>query len=155
MVAQPQSNILCDAPVAPTGLRVEAAVLDALVMAAGWVFGLIMFRYEQGQLVFDKHITPFLIIAILTVPLFYKLLWTFAGRDTPGTRCAGLRLVDFDGNLPSQQRRYQRLFGSIISLLAIGIGLIWALVDEDGLTWHDHISGTFPTVVSELTAPQD
>jgi hypothetical protein len=34
-------------------------------------------------------------------------------------------------------------------LLAAGTGLIWALVDEDSLTWHDHISGTFPTLSTE------
>ena len=26
-----------------------------------------------------------------------------------------------------------------------GLGLVWALVDEENLTWHDHISKTFPT----------
>jgi uncharacterized RDD family membrane protein YckC len=62
---------------------------------------------------------------------------------------AGLRLVDFDGNPPSQERRYQRVFGSVISLLAAGIGLVWALVDEDSLTWHDHMSNTFPTIAAE------
>jgi uncharacterized RDD family membrane protein YckC len=61
----------------------------------------------------------------------------------------GVRLVDFDGNPPSQKRRYQRLFGSILSFLAAGVGLIWALVDEDSLTWHDHISATFPTIDSD------
>jgi uncharacterized RDD family membrane protein YckC len=64
-------------------------------------------------------------------------------------RKAGLQLVDFDGNPPSQARRYLRLFGSILSFLAAGIGLIWSLVDEDRLTWHDHISSTFPTIASE------
>ena len=41
------------------------------------------------------------------------------------------------------------LLTTAIALLAAGIGMLWALVDEDGLTWHDHISGTFPTIVSE------
>ncbi|MBV9158134.1 MAG: RDD family protein [Acidobacteriaceae bacterium] len=146
---QPQSNIICDAPVAPSALRIEAAIIDLLFMAVGSAFGLVMFRYEGGQFSFDKHTAPFFLLAILTVPLFYKMLWTFAGRDTIGMRWAGVRLVDFDGNPPSHQRRYQRFLGSILSLLAAGIGLVWALVDEDGLTWHDHISTTFPTLTSE------
>jgi hypothetical protein len=25
------------------------------------------------------------------------------------------------------------------------IGLLWSLVDEESLTWQDHISRTFPT----------
>ncbi len=131
-------------------LRAEAALIDGLLMAAGCGFGVAMLRYEGGPLSLDKHILAFFIAALMTVPLFYKILWTFVGRDTVGMRCAGLRLVDFDGNPPSQQRRYQRLFGSIISLLAAGIGLIWALVDEDNLTWHDHMSNTFPTIASEI-----
>jgi hypothetical protein len=57
--------------------------------------------------------------------------------------------VDFDGNSPSQARRYQRLLGTLLSWLAAGLGIIWVLVDEDGLSWHDHISSTFPAIVSE------
>jgi hypothetical protein len=57
--------------------------------------------------------------------------------------------VDFDGNPPSHERRYQRLLGSIISVLAGGLGLIWVFLDQDCLTWHDHISSTFPTISSE------
>ena len=39
-----------------------------------------------------------------------------------------------------------RLGGSVLSFLAAGIGLVWSLVDEDRLTWQDHISSTFPTI---------
>ena len=46
-------------------------------------------------------------------------------------------------------RRYQRLLGSMISVLAGGMGLIWVFLDQDCLTWHDHISSTFPTISSE------
>jgi uncharacterized RDD family membrane protein YckC len=144
----PQSSIVCDAPVAPWALRMQAAIVDGLIMALGCGFGVTLFKALGGQLVLDRHATPFFVLAILTVPLFYKLLWTLAGRDTTGMRKAGLQLVDFDGNPPSQARRYQRLCGTLLSFLAAGIGMIWALVDEDGLTWHDHISSTFPTIVS-------
>jgi uncharacterized RDD family membrane protein YckC len=113
-----------------------------------------MFVYEGGQLMLDKHVLPFLVTALVTVPLSYKLLWTAAGRDTVGMQRAGLCLVDFDGNPPSLSRRYQRLLGSTLGLLAAGIGMIWSLVDEDRLTWHDHTSGTFPTIVPE-TYTQD
>ena len=145
----PQSSIICDAPVAPLALRMQASVLDGLIIALGCGFGVALFEVLGGQFSLDKHAAPFFILAILTVPLFYKLLWALAGRDTTGMRKAGLQLVDFDGNAPSPARRYQRLCGTLLSFLAAGIGMLWALVDEDGLTWHDHISGTFPTIVSE------
>lgn len=149
VLSQPQSHIICDAPVAPPALRVEAALIDGLLMACGCAIALALYLYQGGSLLPDKHAAPFLVAALATIPAVYKLIWTAAGRDTLGMQMAGLRLVDFDGNPPSQERRYQRVFGGAISLLAAGIGLVWALVDEDSLTWHDHMSNTFPTIAAE------
>jgi uncharacterized RDD family membrane protein YckC len=149
VLTPPQSHIICDAPVAPVTLRLEAAIIDAALMAIPCFIGISLFLYFHGAISLTKQTVPFLLMALATVPLLYKLLWTFAGCDTIGMRRAGLQLVDFDGNPPSRKRRYLRSFGSILSFLAAGIGLVWSLVDEDRLTWHDHISGTFPTIASE------
>jgi uncharacterized RDD family membrane protein YckC len=149
ILSRPESSIICDAPVAPASLRMEAGIIDGLLMAIGVGLGVAIFRYFDGQISFETHSLLFVALALITIPVFYKLLWTFAGLDTIGMRSAGLRLVDFDGNPPSHERRYQRLLGSMISVLAGGIGLIWIFVDQDSLTWHDHISSTFPTISSE------
>lgn len=148
ILSQPQSNIICDAPVAPAALRMQASLVDGLFMALGMALILGIYRYVGGQLSLDKYSLPFLAAALLTIPVFYKLLWVLAGADTIGMRVSGLRLVDFDGNPPAIERRYQRFFGSFISLLAAGLGMAWAIVDEDRLTWHDHMSATFPTFLS-------
>jgi uncharacterized RDD family membrane protein YckC len=60
-------------------------------------------------------------------------------------RFAGLRLVDFDGRKPHRDARLLRQAAGFLSLCSLGLGLVWALVDEESLTWHDHISKTFPT----------
>lgn len=143
------SRSLCDAPVATAGIRVQAALIDTLLMAAGCLPGVCLFVYAGGSLPLDRHAIPFLALAMLTVPLLYKLLWALAGNDSPGVRAAGLELVDFDGKRPSKAQRYGRLFGSGLSFLAAGVGMLWALIDEDKLTWHDHMSGTFPTFLGE------
>jgi len=150
VLSQPQSNIICDAPVAPAALRIQAGLIDASLMGAGCAVAALVFRLcTGGGFVLDKHVLPFLAAALITIPLFYRLLWAFAGRDSLGMRLTGLRLVDFDGNPPSQERRYHRIFGSILSVLAAGMGIAWSFVDQDCLSWHDHISSTFPTVISE------
>jgi uncharacterized RDD family membrane protein YckC len=140
------SNIICDAPVAPLSLRAKAALIDMIVVLSGLVAASGLFLFKVGEISHDKHVLPFLCLAVLAVPALYKLVWTLAGRDSFGMQCVGLRLIDFDGNPPSQERRYQRLAGSLLSVLAAGVGLTWALVDQDRLTWHDHISSTFPTL---------
>jgi hypothetical protein len=146
VVSPPQSHIICDAPVAPPMMRAEAALIDGAIMLGPVILGLAIFLYEGGQIVLNKSTTPFLVAVLFTVPILYKLLWSWAGRDSVGLSVKGLRLVDFDGNPPSRERRYQRSLASFISFLAAGIGLVWALVDEDALTWHDHMSSTFPTI---------
>jgi len=146
VVSPPQSHIICDAPVAPAIMRTEAALIDAAIMLSPMILGLAVYWYEGGSFVIDKSTAPFWLAVLFTVPMLYKLLWSWAGRDTIGLAAMGLRLVDFDGNPPSRERRYQRALASFISLLAAGIGLVWALVDEDALTWHDHMSSTFPTI---------
>jgi uncharacterized RDD family membrane protein YckC len=122
--------------------------LDLFVVLLGCSVGAALFFYVGGALTGGKHALPYLAAAVVTVPLFYKYLWAAAGRDSIGLRVTGLELVDFDGRNPSRAQRYQRLAGSILSFLAAGVGLAWALLDEDKLTWHDHISGTFPTLSS-------
>lgn len=148
VLSQPQTDIICDAPVAPAALRTKAALVDGILMACGCLFGLAFYLFAGGALSADKHVLPFLAAAFITVPVFYKFLWVFAGQDSIGVQRAGTRLVDFDGNPPSNRRRYLRFLAGFVSVLAAGVGLIWALVDQDGLTWHDHISGTFPTIYS-------
>ena len=149
VASPPQSHIICDAPVAPAMMRAEAALIDGAIMLGPVILGFAIFLYEGGHLLLNRGTAPFWLAVLCTVPVLYKLLWSWAGRDSIGMSAMGLRLVDFDGNPPSRERRYQRSFASFISFLAAGIGLVWALVDEDALTWHDHMSSTFPT----LSAP--
>ena len=150
VLSRPESTIICDAPVAPIALRIRAGLIDVSLMATGCVVAAIVFRLGiGGGFTLDRHVIPFLALALVTIPLFYRLLWAFAGLDSLGMQMAGLRLVDFDGNPPSQERRYHRIFGSTLSVLAAGMGLIWSFVDQDRLSFHDHISSTFPTVISE------
>ena len=146
VASPPQSHIPCDAPVAPPTMRAEAALIDGAIMLAPVVLGMAVFLYEGGNFVFNKSTAPFWLAVLSTVPVLYKLLWSWAGRDSVGMSAMGLRLVDFYGNPPSRALRYQRALAGFISFLAAGIGLVWALVDADALTWHDHMSSTFPTI---------
>lgn len=147
--SHPPSSIICDALVAPPALRLHAALIDIAIVALACAIVAGLFKFVGVQIALQKSILVFFAVAMVTIPLSYKLLWTAMGRDSIGMQRAGLQLVDFDGHPPSQARRYLRLGGSLLSLFAAGVGIIWALVDEDGLTWHDHISSTFPTIVAE------
>jgi len=143
--APPDESIGCDAPVASPQHRLLAAAVDAAVVliAVGLFLG--MFLLCGGQMDLDRQMLTLLAGVAAVIGLFYHLLYCLAGGDTAGMRFAGLRLVDFDGRAPDREKRYVRQVAALLSLLSAGLGLVWALVDEENLTWHDHISKTFPT----------
>ncbi len=139
------SVIYCDAPVAIPVHRVMAAALDgSVIVIALAIFGLV-FRFMGGAFVLNHQTLPMFAGAVGGVVVFYRLLWCLANGDTAGQRWARLRLVDFDGRAPDRAQRFYRTVSGFLSLAAAGVGLLWALVDEETLTWHDHISKTFPT----------
>jgi len=138
--------IYCDAPVALPAHRLIAAAFDAsMVLIAVGVF-LAVFSIAGGDVALTKDNVPFFLSVLAVLALFYRFLWCVANGDTPGMRFAGLKLVDFDGRVPDREQRGRRQLASFLSLGSAGLGLVWALVDEESLTWHDHISKTFPTI---------
>jgi uncharacterized RDD family membrane protein YckC len=103
------------------------------------------FRMAGAEFVLTKATIPYYVAAAILISLFYRALFCIANFDTPGACWTGLRVVDFDGRTPTRKQRWFRLLGGFVSAIAAGIGLLWAIVDEERLTWHDHISKTFPT----------
>jgi uncharacterized RDD family membrane protein YckC len=146
-VPQPRAeeSLYCDASVALPTHRAVAAVADAALVAAGAAVFLGIAWLGGAVPVWSGN--PWLLpgAAFTLVLVLYRGLYCVLNRDTPGLRFAGLRLVDFDGRPPRQRLRIARQFAGLMSVASAGVGLVWALVDEEGLTWHDHISKTFPT----------
>ena len=140
-----EAVIYCDAPVALPVHRLMAVAADASMIAIALGLFLAIFYLSGGRLVFTKSSLLLFGGVIAAVVFLYRMLWCLGGGDSPGMRFAGLRLVDFDGRRPEREQRTIRLAASMLSIVSAGLGLVWALVDEESLTWHDHISKTFPT----------
>lgn len=82
---------------------------------------------------------------LAAVALLYQGMWVLGNGDSAGMRFAGLELVNFDGYRPARKERLLRMFGTWIGFAPLGLGILWSLFDEEGLTWHDMISHTIPT----------
>ena len=139
--------IYCAAPVASLTHRMLAWSIDSsLVLIALGLFAATLhtcgFPLTPGG-----GGMPFLGGAAVAIGILYEVIWCASGVSSPGLRWTGLRLVNFDGRPPEAGRRHLRLAAGFISVLAAGIGIIWALLDEESLTWQDHMSQTFLTPV--------
>jgi uncharacterized RDD family membrane protein YckC len=142
---QVEAVIYCDAAVATPKHRAIAAAIDGGMIFIGFGLFLFAFHFMGGMFRLNRQTIPFFIGVFGTLAMFYGMLWIWAGRDTVGMRCTGLRLIDFDGFPANRRCRLVRSLGTWLSFCAGGIGLLWALADEEKLTWHDHMSKTFPS----------
>ena len=135
----------CDAPVASIRSRCQALAVDLLFVLAAYClfFGCLLPAIRP--LPFDRTAMLLYGVAFALILVFYKLLECLFSDRSPGMRVAGLRLLHFHGRPATRRQRLQRMATGLLSLLPAGIGFWWALLDEEHLTFHDQISGTFPT----------
>jgi uncharacterized RDD family membrane protein YckC len=142
-----EAVIYCDAPVATPIHRAVGFGLDfSVVMIAIGVF-LATFILCGGE--FPKITTPVALAfggAFLGIALFYGLLWVLTGSESAGARWTGLQFINFDGTPIDRRERAIRFAAACLSFFSVGLGVLWSLADEEGLTWHDHMSKTFPTI---------
>lgn len=139
------STIYCDAPVALPLHRMMAAAVDAsMVLISVGIFAGILLAAGADP-VFNKATMIVYSVAVLVTLIGYRVMWCLADTDSLGMRVCGLRLITFDGLLPDRRQRICRTVAGCISTMSGALGLLWSLVDEEKLTWHDHMSKTFPT----------
>ncbi|HYA17356.1 MAG TPA: RDD family protein [Bryobacteraceae bacterium] len=141
-----EAQIFCDQPVATTTHRFVASAIDAAMILIG--FGVVVVTVELMGATFGtgKQFWMLLGVTFALVALFYGLLWAITGRETAGMHFTDLRLITFDGFPVDARSRALRFASTWLSFCSAGLGLLWAVADEENLTWHDHISKTFPTI---------
>lgn len=144
---------LAPLPLAPMGRRFLAGVLDAVVLlVSAGLFAFIFWR-AGGHI----SVRALNVAALAFIPAFlimaYFGLFTALTSTTPGLLWMGLEIRDIDGGLPTPQDAFYRAFGCLVSASALLLGFVWALVDSEGLTWHDRMSHTFLTTASPDDAP--
>ncbi len=73
----------------------------------------------------------------------YFVGFTVACGQTPGKRIMGLHVVNENGTPVDWDAASVRFFiGYPVSLMPLGLGFYWALVDKNNQAWHDKIAGT-------------
>jgi uncharacterized RDD family membrane protein YckC len=128
-----------------------AAVVDGCIIMAALLVFAAAFAYTVGKLSgpttlsTGSHINTQIaaITAAVTFTVFtllYQLLFFTLSEATPGMRYARIGLCTFADDNPTRAAMRRRILAVVLAACPLGIGFLWAWLDEDGLGWHDRIS---------------
>lgn len=123
--------------------RVGAAILDTIMLLVVSV-PLLRLVYALSDWEQHAHIASrveFAISYVLPVVLVIALwLWL---SSTPGKMLIGAVIVDArTGGKPSLLQFVIRYLGYYVSIIPLGLGLIWVGIDPRKQGWHDKMAGT-------------
>lgn len=133
--------------VAPLGLRFAAAVVDTIVLLSGAGLFALIFWVVGGHV----SVNPLNLAILGSITTLFLLayfgIFTALSSSTPGLLWMNLEVRSLDGGAPTPRESFWRAFGYLISGASLMLGFIWAAMDGEHLTWHDHMSGTCITSI--------
>ena len=134
-------------PVASIDDRRLAALIDFGCLLFAYGGFLVLFGSLGGQFTLSKLNAAVYATTFAIVYLQYFALFTTFGGTTPGMMMRDLQVVSFSGEPPTPRQMLLRSAGYVLSAGTFFLGFLWAMWDEDELTWHDRLSRTHLSAV--------
>jgi uncharacterized RDD family membrane protein YckC len=139
-----------DLPLQPAQIsrRVCSALIDCVLVSAALAIVAAVIHKFHPELMLTKPVL--LATAGVAVAFWgiYQYLFVMYCGETVGMRMMKIRLSTFTGKVPHWRQRRSRVVNLYFSTASLLMGLLWALVDVDALCWHDRISQTYLTAIS-------
>jgi uncharacterized RDD family membrane protein YckC len=134
-----------EAPIRPAALedRIMASLVDGALSFAGFLTFVFVFSSCTAHPPSGRTALVAGFLAFLATFVAYQWLFFRFGESTPGMMYAGIALCTLDDDNPTRPAMQRRVGALLLSALPLGLGLLWAVFDEDHLGWHDRISGTY------------
>jgi uncharacterized RDD family membrane protein YckC len=125
------------------GDRALSALVDLAIVWAAFLLFVAVFALCTAHPPVNKMALECGGVVLAGLFLFYHWLFMSYGGGTLGMRYARIAICTFDDENPNRQARRRRLAASLLSLLPLGLGFLWALFDEDALGWHDRMTRSY------------
>jgi uncharacterized RDD family membrane protein YckC len=122
-------------------LRLAAAIYDLFPLLALWMVSagiVLLAAHGEVDVAHPSFAYRFALrSALVAVTAAYFVVSWSRGGQTIGMRAWRLRVVGADGRALTWARALLRFGVALISLVALGAGFIWCLVDREKRAWHD------------------
>jgi uncharacterized RDD family membrane protein YckC len=139
----PQAPAEVKPEVAPLSRRLLSIVFDVALIGMAFVTAATVAATRTAELPGLRAIEMGLAVALVIVAAIYHALFFTLAKATPGMHYARIRLCTFDGQIPTRAQRTARLVALLLSVAPVGLGIAWAIFDDDHLSWHDRLSRTY------------
>jgi uncharacterized RDD family membrane protein YckC len=140
---EPQEVLAPALEMASFGRRLLAVVVDGALITGAFLGAAMAAFTHMAQLPAPKILELGAIVGFVLIGLFYQLLFSTLANSTPGMKYARVSLCTFKNQSPTRLQQQGRLGAMLLSVLPAGLGLAWALFDENHLCWHDRLSQTY------------
>ncbi|HWZ49957.1 MAG TPA: RDD family protein [Granulicella sp.] len=125
---------------AALNLRLMAAAVDASLLAGSFFAFVATVALTAGRLPTGPTAAIASAGVLLLLFLLYRTLFFTLSEATPGMRYARIALCTFSDENPNRSAMRRRTWSLLLSACPLGIGFLWACLDDDRLGWHDRIS---------------
>jgi uncharacterized RDD family membrane protein YckC len=115
---------------------ISALGVEAFGKDAGMTSGL------KDPATFTGIMGPTVVPLFLVIFILYEFFFHFLTGRTPGKRLAGTMVLTTGGEALSVSRTAVRALGGIVTMITLGVGFLWIIVDEKCQALHDKIAGT-------------
>ena len=128
---------------APISRRLMAAMVDGCCIGAALVGFATVASYISGpglQAMSKPMLAGAVVFTFAIAALMYQLLFFSLNEATPGMRYARIGLCTFAEMNPTRRQMRRRVLAQVLAVCPLGLGVLWAWMDDDRLAWHDRIS---------------
>jgi len=125
---------------APLQLRVMSAMVDGIFVAAAALAFVAAYARAGGSIPLGVPAALSVLAILVVIHILYQLLFFTFSDETPGMRYARIGLCTFNDENPTRKDMRRRIFAQLVAICPLGIGILWILLDDDALGWHDRIS---------------
>lgn len=125
---------------ASIGRRVMAATVDACCIGTAFVLSVAAAAMVSPAMPAGKLAAMSAGGVLFGIAMLYPALFFTFSDATPGMRYARIGLCTFGDDNPSRAAIRRRALVTMLSIFPLGLGILWALLDENALGWHDRIS---------------
>ena len=80
-------------------------------------------------------------VALLASPIYFITLFATTGQ-TIGKAVMGVRVVRLDGRAMTFKTGTVRWLGYFVSVITLGLGFVWVIVDSRRQGFHDRLANT-------------